>query len=98
MKRRFWMVAGAATVIGLLSASQLYIARMGDDEAYTMGHALIMQLPGVYLWAAFVPLIAYLLRRFPRRFLLHVGFALAITSVRGAVLLWFMHIIGHGYP
>ncbi len=92
------MVAGAATVIGLLSASQLYIARMGDDEAYTIGHALIMQLPGVYLWAAFVPLIAYLLRRFPRRYLLHIIFALGIVFVRGTILLWFMHIIGHGYP
>ena len=98
MKRQYWLVAGAATVIGLLSASQLYIARMGDEVEYTIGHSLIMQLPGVYLWALFVPLIAYLLRRFPGRILLHFGFAVAITFVRAAILLWFMHIIGHGYP
>jgi LytS/YehU family sensor histidine kinase len=56
-----------------------------------------MQLPGIYLWALFVPLIAYLLRRFPRRVLPHIAFALLISFAHGAILLWFMHIIGHGY-
>jgi two-component system LytT family sensor kinase len=98
MKRSSWIVLLVATAIGLLSASQLFIARMGDDEAYTIGHAIIMQLPGVYLWALFVPLIAFLLRRFPRQVFPHLAFGVLIIVTRAALLLWFMHIIGHGYP
>ncbi len=97
MKRSAWIVILVATAIGLLAASQIFIARMGDEAEYTAGHAVIMAMPGVYLWALFVPLIAYLLRRYPRRIVLHIGFALLISFTRAAVLLWFMHIIGHGY-
>ena len=34
MKRSFWIVFGLATAIGLLAASQLYIARMGEQYPY----------------------------------------------------------------
>jgi two-component system LytT family sensor kinase len=98
MKRSGWLVFLIATTIGLLAASQLYIGRMGDDEPYTVAHALIMQMPAVYMWAALVPIIAWLLRRYPRRILLHLGFAIVLIVTRAAVQLWFMHSIGHGYP
>ena len=98
MKRSSLLVLLIATVIGLLASSQLFIVRMGDEVAYTYTHALIMSMPGVWLWALCVPLIAFLLRRFPRHYLLQAAFAAAIIFLRSAFFVWFMHIIGHGYP
>lgn len=98
MKRPALIVFGIATVLGLISAGQLFMARMGDDQAYTVGHAIIMQLPGYYLWALLVPAIAWVIERFKRRILPHILAALVISFIHAAVLLYFMHIIGHGYP
>jgi two-component system, LytTR family, sensor kinase len=98
MKRRFLIVFGVATVIGLVSGSQSFISEMDESTGYTLGHAMVMQMPGIYLWAAFVPLIWYLVKHHRRSYLLHVVAAIAISIVYGAILIWFMHIIGHGYP
>jgi two-component system, LytTR family, sensor kinase len=98
MKRSGLLVLGIATGVGLLATSQLFIVRMGDEVPYTFVHALIMSMPNVYLWALTVPLIAYLLLRFPRNYLLHIAFAIGIIVARSAFFVWFMHTIGHGYP
>jgi signal transduction histidine kinase len=98
MKRRFLLLVGVATVIGLVSGSQTFITTMGDDEAYTLGHAMIMQMPGIYLWAAFVPLIWYLVKHHRRQYLMQLAVAVVTSIAYGAILIWFMHIIGHGYP
>lgn len=98
MKRRFFIVFAVATVIGLVSGSQSFISEMSEADGYTLGHAMIMQMPGIYLWAAFVPLIWYLLKHHRRRYLLHFVAAIVTSVVYGAILIWFMHIIGHGYP
>ena len=98
MKRPALIVLGIASVIGLISAGQLFIGRMGDDEPYTPGHAIIMQLPNFYLWALLVPVILWVVKRFKRRILPHVLAAFVISFIHAAILLYFMHVIGHGYP
>jgi signal transduction histidine kinase len=94
-----------AILMGLLAASQLVVARMGDDEAYTFGHAVIMQTPFWLFWAPIFPLIIMLVQRYPlergtpaRNIVTHVVAGLGIVVFHYGFQLWFMHIIGHGYP
>ena len=55
----------AATVLGLLSAAQIYYARIRSNEAVTLAESLFAMLPGWYFWALATPLILWLGRRFP---------------------------------
>lgn len=94
-----------ALLMGLLAASQLVVASMGDDEAYTFGHAVIMQTPFWLFWAPIFPLIIMLVQRYPlergapgRSIYMHIVAGLAIVVFHYGFQLWFMHIIGHGYP
>lgn len=94
-------------LVGLLAAGQLLLASigMGRGEGYTFGHALVMQTPFWVFWAPIYPLIVWLIERFPLErgslrpnLLIHAGAALVISMVHLAFRVWFMHIIGHGYP
>ncbi len=86
--RRFAQLAALATVLGLIASSQHFLAmRMVDRPDYhTVSHALKSSLPTWYLWAAFVPLVSWFVKRvsFQRDrwfgpLLLHLGFAISAT-------------------
>ena len=94
-----------AVGLGVLGAGQLVLATMGNEGSYTFSHAVIMQTPFWLFWAPIFPLILLLVDRYPferatlrRDIAVHVAAAIAITLVHFGFRLWFMHIIGHGYP
>ena len=92
-------------VMGLLSAAQLVLTPMNGPGGYTFAHALIMQTPFWVFWAPVFPLIMMLVARYPleretlrRNGIRHGGAAILVALLHLALLMWFMHIIGHGYP
>lgn len=110
MTRKFYLqLAGAglvaAVLLGLLAAGQLVLSSMGDDKAWTFGHAVIMQTPYWAFWALLFPAIVWLVRAYPiergmssRTVAIHVGAGIGIVFLHYGTQLYFMHAIGHGYP
>jgi signal transduction histidine kinase len=108
--KQYFRIAAIALVLGcvmgVLAASQHVVATMGSSEGgYTFGHALIMLTPFWVFWAPIVPLVFWLVQRYPlergcprRNVMLHVAVALVISVTHYGFQLWFMHAIGHGYP
>jgi signal transduction histidine kinase len=97
------VILGLACILGTLSAAQGVLSEMRSQYRYTLGHALIMHTPFWVFWAALLPLIVYVARRFPirrehwpRTLLTHVGLGIGIALGHYAFTLWFMGVIGHG--
>ena len=68
MKRRWadvLLVAGIATLLGLLFAAQLYVTHVQSKRPVVLTQILASALPFWYLWALLVPGIALLARRVP---------------------------------
>jgi signal transduction histidine kinase len=61
---RLGILAGA-TLIGLAEASKAYAAYYFGGEPVSVGFVLIENLPWWYLWAAFIPVVVWLVRRAP---------------------------------
>ena len=109
--RRYLRLTGIGLLLsllmGLLAAGQLMLASigMGRGEGYTFEHAVIMQTPFWVFWAPVFPLIVWLVARVPLErgslrpnLLIHACAAVVISLLHLTVRVWFMHIIGHGYP
>lgn len=84
---RLGIIAGA-TVVGLAEASKAYAAYHFDNFPATIGFVLIENLPWWYLWAAFIPVIAWLVRVFPldrrdwwRSATVHLPAAVVLASI-----------------
>ena len=82
-----------ATVIGILAAGQQFFMSLAQGEAMPVHFALVLTLPFWYIWAAFSPLVAWIVRRVP------IGRRSAIsglsTHVVAALVLSIVHSVLH---
>jgi hypothetical protein len=84
---RWLLFFGFWTGLGMFNAGQSYISRrVARDLPFNLVDALVIGVVDWYLWAALVPLIHYLVRRFPldqknwpRNLPLHVAFGVLCT-------------------
>ena len=81
-----------ATVVALLAASQQYFVSRLQGDPMPVALALVLSLPFWYLWAAFAPVVAWFVRRFPierqrlaLRMASHVGFAFILSVVHSVL-------------
>ena len=87
--------AGVWTVLGLLSASQVYLGLLSEGRPISWERALLWQMPGWYLWGALTPLVLYLGRRFRierqrwmSRLLIHLSASISLVLLHLAFLVW----------
>lgn len=97
------VILGIAVLLGALSAAQAVVSAMRTEYQWSLGHALIMHTPFWVFWAALLPLVVYVVRRFPFTrgagvlpWLTHLVIGITIALFHYAFTMWFMGVIGHG--
>lgn len=66
LKWKFWLaLTGAATLVGLLEAAQVYTGLAATGVPISWPRALRSTMPSWYVLVALLPVIAWLIRRFP---------------------------------
>ena len=90
-----------ATLLGLISSGQHNISMRMTGGDPGLGHALMMGLPFWYLWALFVPFVAWTARRFPLsrdqwvvNGIVHLQLALVATFVHSLLEMGVQHLLG----
>lgn len=78
-----------ATLLGLFSASRLYITYNYGDYTITWGRAMALAMPDWYAWALLTPLIYWLAGRFPiernhlrRNLAIHIPASIALSIIK----------------
>ena len=96
------LAVSVALLLGVVSAGQMLMDRMGTGRAYTPVHALIMATPFWVFWALMLPLVAMAVRLFPVRrdtigwaIPAHLVSGLAVTVAHYTIHMFFMGLIGH---
>jgi hypothetical protein len=96
------LAVSVALLLGVVSAGQMLMDRMGTERSYTPVHALIMATPFWVFWALMLPLVAMAVRLFPVRrdtigwaIPAHVVSGLAVTVAHYTIHMFFMGLIGH---
>ena len=90
-----------ASLLGLIAAGQHNLTMRSDGGDITLWHALVMGMPYWYLWALFLPFVAWSARRFPlsrENWLapatLQLGFALIATLLHSLLEMGVQHGLG----
>jgi two-component system, LytTR family, sensor kinase len=106
--RQFWIVAGVATIIGLIFTAQAYLAQDGS-ETFKWKEQLVRTMSGWYLWALFFPFILALARKFRfgrgsrlKCLLIHIALGAAIILIHAVVQAlitdWLLHTGSEWHP
>jgi len=90
-----------ASLLGLIAAGQHNLTMRSDGGDTTLWHALVMGMPYWYLWALFLPFVAWSARSFPlsrENWLapatLQLGFALIATLLHSLLEMGVQHALG----
>ncbi len=90
-----------ASLLGLIAAGQHNLTMRSDGGDTRLWHALVMGMPYWYLWALFLPFVAWSVRRFPlsrENWLapatLQLGFALIATLLHSLLEMGVQHGLG----
>lgn len=90
LHRQRWRLAviAGATIIGLAESSKAYVSYRLTGHPVDVGFVLIENMPWWYLWAALIPVVIWLVRRFPlegparwRSVVVHLPASVAVASV-----------------
>jgi signal transduction histidine kinase len=90
-----------ATLMALLSTSQMYVSIHSEDASFTWYRATILQAPFWYGWALLAPAIGWTIRRLNpdarpwySRASLHFGLAVLFSFFHSTAIMSFRHLIG----
>jgi len=83
----WWVIAPlAGLLLGLINASQYYVSQAFDGTSVVWRVALVHSVPWWVIWGCFLPIIAWMVERFPlegpharRNVLVHLAAALALS-------------------
>jgi signal transduction histidine kinase len=90
-----------ATLMALLSTSQMYVSIHTEDASFTWYRATILQAPFWYGWALLTPVIGWTIRRLNpdgrpllSRVAIHGGLAVLFSLFHSTAIMGFRHLIG----
>lgn len=90
-----------ATLMALLSTSQMYVSIHTEDPSFSWYRAMILQAPFWYGWALLAPVIGWTIirlnpdgRPWVSRASIHVGLAVLFSLFHSTAIMSFRHLIG----
>lgn len=90
--RRFFQVALGASGLGLAATTWFYLASRLEASPTPFGQVAVFFMPLCYIWAAFLPAVLWMAKRYPIRrghllpsLLKHIGFAIPLAFANSAL-------------